>query len=489
MNLRIGDMPLRRRLFLANFLMVVIPVALLFLLGTGIFAVFQFSGIVPPRALAILWPEKGPELLVQFSAASLRDKAERKDGFRLKDIAEDCALLEDMGVRVLIEKEGRLVYASPGAAALQRGENGTSSQAAWQDEDFTFRYTAKNNPIRIIAAGTVREGEFLGLTGKRIRQGAEVIFIIIIGLAIIQIIAVGIYLSRLLSDQILNPLAALQDATVEICRGNLNQPLPAAAQDEIGAVCKDFEQMRLKLLEAQQRQETYEENRKIMIAGISHDLATPLTSLKGYASGILDGIAKTEEKRRHYVEKIVQSACTLEKLVESLSVFSKLDLGQTAFCLVPVSLRDYFADYVGERREALAEKGLLLSLRNTDESVTVQIDRVQFERLVDNILSNSLKYKQAEFVHVEIAVTRKGEDVVLTFADDGVGVAAEELPALFDTFYRTDAARSNVAKGSGLGLAIVRQITEAMGGRVRAERSVAGGLAIVVVLPLEKGEA
>ena len=121
--------------------------------------------------------------------------------------------------------------------------------------------------------------------------------------------------------------------------------------------------------------------------------------------------------------------------------------------------------------------------------MTVQIDRVQFERLVDNILSNSLKYKQAEFVHVEIALTCKGEDVVLTFADDGAGVAAEELPALFDTFYRTDAARSNVAKGSGLGLAIVRQITEAMGGRVRAERSVAGGLAIVVVLPLEKGEA
>ena len=112
--------------------------------------------------------------------------------------------------------------------------------------------------------------------------------------------------------------------------------------------------MRRQLRSARLAQEKYEQNRKELIAGISHDLSTPLTLLKGYASGILVGIAKTAEKRHHYVELIYQNACTLEKLVDRLFLFSKLDLGQVSFMMERVSLRDYFADFAAENTERLA---------------------------------------------------------------------------------------------------------------------------------------
>ena len=124
------------------------------------------------------------------------------------------------------------------------------------------------------------------------------------------------------------------------------------------------------------------------MAGISHDLSTPLTLLKGYASGILVGIAKTAEKRHHYVELIYQNACTLEKLVDRLFLFSKLDLGQVSFTMEPVSLRDYFADFTAENTARLAEQGLILHYTPPSGPARTAIDRMQFQRVLDNLLDD-----------------------------------------------------------------------------------------------------
>ena len=208
--------------------------------------------------------------------------------------------------------------------------------------------------------------------------------------------------------------------------------------------------------------------------------------MKGYASGILDGIAKTPEKQRHYVEMILQGATTMEKLVESLFLFSKLDLGRIPFNLEAVSLVDYFTDFYNEQAPILNDKSLFLSMDiNLSEADygNVSIDRLQFQRVIDNILSNSQKYSKNNTVNVHISIERNNNQYIITFADDGMGVAAEDLPKLFDSFYRTDPARSNVAKGSGLGLAISRKIIRGMNGDIWAEETIGGGLTIVITLP------
>ena len=311
----------------------------------------------------------------------------------------------------------------------------------------------------------------------------QMLLLFIVGTASAIIIACGFILSRVLSRQILTPLAALRTAAAEIEKGNLDYELRLSSRDELGRTCEAFDHMRRQLRSARLAQEKYEQNRKELIAGISHDLSTPLTLLKGYASGILVGIAKTAEKRHHYVELIYQNACTLEKLVDRLFLFSKLDLGQVSFMMERVSLRDYFADFAAENTERLAERGLILHYSPPAGPAWTAIDRMQFQRVIDNLLENALKYKEGPTVTMDLHLAETPQAVVLTAADHGPGVPAADLPRLFDSFYRTDAARTDVQKGSGLGLAIAKQIITTLHGQIHAEATPGGGLTVVITLP------
>lgn len=489
---QIRDISVGKRLFFANFMMVFIPVCLLALIGLAAFAGLRFAGTAQ-QELAVLWPEKGPALSVQYAVSSLRVKAEKKGGPKLKEMMEDCRLLEAQGIAVSIQRDGQPLYITPGAETAQLEELaaakvGYSDTAAmlWDDQDFIFAYTSPRSGTRILAAGNVPFLAKNAIPENNVRDIWECIAFVLLGLAILFIAGLGIYLSRLLSRQILEPLSRLRMAAAEIQQGNLDAPLEIRTQDELGETCQAFDRMRQDLKRAGENQKKYEQNRKELIAGISHDLSTPLTSVRGYASGLLDGIARTPEKKRHYVEMIYETAGTMEKLVESLFLFSKLDLGRIPFHFEAVEMYSYFADFAAEQSEELAERGLQLHLEAPQEQAVVQLDRLEFQRVLKNLLENSLKYKKQPVVQVCIGLEKKEGQLHIAFADDGQGVDARELPKLFDSFYRTDPARSEVAKGSGLGLAIVKQIILGMQGRIWAEASAAGGLMICMTLPLQE---
>lgn len=490
--LHIQDIPLRRRLLMANVTMVLVPVCILTLLGLLLFQGLRFSA--QQSDLATLWPEKGPALSIQYTVSSLRVKAEHPGPLKLKDLKEDCRTLEDLGIATAIIRDGRTMYVTPGSNATSLAERvlsksgGQNTAMIWDGDGFFLRYTALHTGTTVIASGPMpfiaKSGIRAGLA-KGVLQG---LLIVIIVTASAIIIACGLILSHLLSRQILQPLETLRQAAAEIEKGNLDYPIPSTFRDELGRTCLAFDHMRRQLKSAREAQQRYEKNRKELIAGISHDLSTPLTLLKGYASGILEGIARTEEKKQRYVTQIYQNACTMEKLVEQLFLFSKLDLGQVSFSLTPVSLSSYMEDYTGENRQRLSERGLDLTCRTTGRAC-VQLDRAQFQRVVENILENSIKYKDKPKVAMEITVTDGPDQVRLVFADHGPGVAPPFLPRLFDSFYRTDAARTDVKKGSGLGLAIVRQIIEGMNGTISAGETPGGGLSIIITLPAAAKES
>ena len=167
-------------------------------------------------------------------------------------------------------------------------------------------------------------------------------------------------------------------------------------------------------------------------------------------------------------------------------MFSKLDLGRIPFNFENVPLKYYFTDFYNEQKPLLAEKNINLTmemnLSNEDEGL-VSIDRIQFQRVIDNLISNSSKYSNRDNVDINIRLEALNDSVRITFADNGPGVPTEDLPKLFDSFYRTDQARSNVSKGSGLGLAITKRIIDGMNGKIWAENRPAGGLTIIIQLP------
>ncbi len=491
--IRLRDISLRKRIMFTNFLMVCIPVVWLTIIGMVIFAGLQFTGTVRQSELALLWPEKGASMSISYAVSSLRAKAESNETLELEDVFEECLILEKNGVQSVVFSNGRLIYISDGAdedeirGKVQQQCGYARSAMSWNEENFALIYSAPYDENIIFAAGQV-PFTAAGYDDDIMEHILEAVLFIVLLLSIIVIIWLGLYLTRLLSRQIIEPLAELRYALAEIKKGNLEYSLAVSAQDEIGQTCRDFDLMRQELHNAKEERQKYEQNRKELIAGISHDLATPITLVKGYASGIRDGIAKTPEKQSQYIERIYNTSCTMEHLVESLFLFSKLDLGRIPFDMEAVSIYRYFEDVVNEMTPLFAEQGLILTLNAEQTDTAVMIDRAQFRRVIENLLTNCVKYKTSSTADVEFSIQGEEDAVVVSCIDHGAGVPKESLEKLFDSFYRTDSARTDVTKGSGLGLAIAKQIICAFHGEIWAVPTSGGGLTISMRLPIIKKE-
>lgn len=254
-------------------------------------------------------------------------------------------------------------------------------------------------------------------------------------------------------------------------------------KDEFLPVFKDFNQMAERLQQSIEQIEREERNRKELIAGISHDLRTPLTSIKAYIEGLIEGIAQTPERQQKYMQTIREKANDIDRMVDKLFLFSKLDLGDSPFYPEPISVAEALNSLISENAEAYAKQGMMITLEEIPEACTVYADPVQFRNAITNLLENSLKYKDAPEVQVRIRCTETDSDATIIVSDNGPGVPEEALPKLFDVFYRSDPARSNPQSGSGLGLAITAKILERFGGSIRAEQETPKGLRILLTIP------
>ena len=306
--------------------------------------------------------------------------------------------------------------------------------------------------------------------------------ITVIGSAIIIIISFALIIA--VSNSIMSPLNKLKEASRKISEGNLDFAIEYTGSDEITDVIRQFDHMRIKLLESNETQRIYEEDRKELIAGISHDLRTPLTSIKGYASGLIDGIADTPEKQKKYYTTIYNTAVEMDKLVDDLFLFSKLDLDKIPFVFEHVEIGNYISQCCEELKFSMDKKKICLSFANLcKDSVYVMLDRDQFARVLINIAENSAKYKKNEIGSLYVAVTEQDNEVVIAMKDDGIGVDSAIVGKIFDSFYRDDPARTNPVKGSGLGLSIAKQIVTSHGGRIWAESNIGDGLTVFISLP------
>lgn len=288
-------------------------------------------------------------------------------------------------------------------------------------------------------------------------------------------------LTYMVSRSILKPVDKLIKAADEIRSGNLDHPVEKTGNDELGKLSDTFESMRIQLKESDELQNKYEASRKELIASISHDLKTPMTSIQGYIKGLLDGVANTPEKTARYLETIDRKADDLDGLIDELFLYSKLDLEREPFHFETVDLRAYLTDYMEELRFSLS--GVSVSFdADPAKKYEVAADREKLNRAVENIIQNALKYMDKGTPEISVQLQDKEEYAEVRIQDNGSGIPQEAVPHIFDSFYRTDASRNSGTGGSGLGLAIVKRIIEEHGGRIWAESQVGAGTAICFTL-------
>lgn len=252
----------------------------------------------------------------------------------------------------------------------------------------------------------------------------------------------------------------------------------------IGRILMPLKELERGAEEVRKEKEGDEERRKELIASISHDIRTPLTSIKAYVEGLLDHVASTPAMQERYLQVIRRKADVLERLVEQLLLLTKMDIGEKALPTESLDLSRVVSQFVEENRLNWGRNGADFHIE-AKEAVKVEGNLLLLERVVENLVSNSIRYKTEERVHIDIEVKKKDGLALLTLSDDGPGVPEEALGRLKEAFFRTDKARSRTDKGSGLGLSIVARAVHLMKGRVSFSSREPHGLKVDIVLPLE----
>ena len=295
------------------------------------------------------------------------------------------------------------------------------------------------------------------------------------------------FLTRFVFRKIKQPLELLSSGVREISEGNLCHRIVYNENDEFKQVCEDFNEMAARLKASIEDVQKSEENRKELLAGISHDLFSPLTSIKGFVEGLIDGVADTPESRQEYLGIIKQKTDDISNMVSKLFFFSKIDMGSYPVHPGILNVSGEIADFVSASYEAYKAKGLSVKIASVPDNSYLYADPDQLRSIFANILDNSAKYKDKDEAEAMITCAAESGVVRIVFEDDGPGVPEDSLPRIFDVFYRNDPSRNNPHGGSGLGLAIAAKALERMDGRINAENKPDGGLRLIIEIPEAEG--
>ena len=251
--------------------------------------------------------------------------------------------------------------------------------------------------------------------------------------------------------------------------GNFEYALKTDDMEDFKELYQNYEDMRLRLKESAEEKLMHERQNRILISNISHDLKTPVTSIKGYAEGLIDGVANTPEKRQNYIQTIYNKANDMDQLINELTLYSNIDSDRIIYNFRKISVADYFGDCVEEIGVDMESRGIQLNYVNLVSPETLIIaDPEQMKRVINNIISNSVKYMDKERGKIDFRILDEQDAVRVEIEDNGKGIGARDLPKIFERFYRTDSSRNSTQGGSGIGLSIVKKVIEDHGGYIWA---------------------
>ncbi|MBP1990543.1 sensor histidine kinase [Paenibacillus eucommiae] len=479
-------MSIKTRLLLSYMAMTIIPAILCVLTAVALFPVLMKDKADDGgrKGVPVFWAASSEreELIagIKFMA--------REDPTRFTDIhflQKTDKQLNDLKAGLVVRLDNRITFASSYVNSsdldtqLER-KTADQGQNHWGGVKINDRFSVVQYDISISGQHT---GKVYVLSDASLFKSARIFFPLIL---LSLLAAVGLtngILTYLVSRNLIKPLYALKHAAEQIKAGDLEHKVNLNRKDEIGDLGAAFEGMRVRLNESIHLQLQYEENRKELISNISHDLKTPITGIKACVEGIQDGIAPIGPKRDKYMAMIAKKTEEMDRLIEELFLFSKLDLKRLPFNLEPTDLAAYLHDCVEELRLDPRITGIPLTFSYSGAGpLPVTADREKLHRVIMNIINNSLNYmdKAQKEIRIELIDSHAAATVIIR--DNGAGIEGAALPYIFDRFYRAEPSRSKATGGSGLGLAIVKQIIEGQGGHVWAESQVGEGTGIYFTL-------
>lgn len=480
-------MSIRKRLLLSYIAMTIVPVILFALIAGAVAYLFMWDYSASSgggKSKSAIWQtfSERDEL-----AAGVKFMA-RVDPDRFADnsfLTKTDEQLNGSQSGLIVMKNNKTTFFSPFLSRSNFKLSDARTERHYGRWSFGNRY--KSNQIDFTFSDGSTGSAYVIFDFKLLSDKASKYFpILVLSLLVVVGLTNGI-LTFLVSRSLIKPLYALKHATEQIKEGRLDHPVELKRKDEIGELGAAFEEMRSRLQESIHLQLQYEENRKDLVSSISHDLKTPITGIKVCLEGIRDGIADTEQKREKYMNMIATKTEEMDRLIDELMLFSKLDLKRLPFQLEPVDLTAYLRDCVEQLQVDPQMDGTDVTLSiNDDRPVTVIADREKLRRVIMNIVDNSLKYMEKNPKEIHITLSENNDEATVHIKDNGPGIESAALPHIFDRFYRADPSRNSSTGGSGIGLAIVKQIVEGQGGKVWAESVLGEGTGIYFTLPKTK---
>lgn len=396
------------------------------------------------------------------------------------------AALEDKNSYLVVRKGddiyflgGDKGYSVPAYLPEYRGENNMQNLGIYVDN--ADHALIKQVDFRF-SDGTKGSAFIISNVQEMIPEMKEMIIDMIVSVVMILIFTASM-MAIWIYNGMITPIRRLQIATKNIMEDNLDFTIEAETQDELGELCRNFEEMRKRLKEYSEERLNNERQNRELISNISHDLKTPITTIRGYVEGIIDGVADTPEKMEHYIRTIYNKTNEMTHLVNELTLYSQINTNRIPYNFNKINVADYFRDCVEDLAMELESQNASIRYMNyVSDDVMIIADPEQLGRVINNIVSNTLKYLDKRQGMIYMRIKDVGDFIQVEIEDNGQGIAEKDLPYIFDRFYRTDASRNSATGGSGIGLSIVRKIIEDHGGKIWATSKPGIGTVMYFVL-------
>ena len=397
----------------------------------------------------------------------------KEDPSRLEDtdyLDEMTLDLKDKSSYIIVRKDNEIYYTGNSSAARkifpalpEHGNEMPGSEAGYYYSD--IKKLVKEVDFRFSDGS---EGSFFVVTSINSLLSRKTLYRMTLAF-ILVLVFTSILLTHGIQRGIFTPINQLNTAMQNIAEGNLEYMLTTEEKGEIGELYRNYEDMRLRLKESLDEKFEHEKKNRELISNISHDLKTPITAVKGYVEGIMDGVADTPEKMDKYIKTIYNKANDMDRLINELTTYSGIDNNRIPYNFHRINVAEYFGDCVEEVGLDLESKNIQLNYEDLVEpSTQIIADPEQLKRVISNIISNSIKYLDKERGIIDIRILDEVDSIRVEIEDNGKGIAAKDLPNIFERFYRTDASRNSSPGGSGIGLSIVKKIIEDHGGYIWA---------------------
>lgn len=288
---------------------------------------------------------------------------------------------------------------------------------------------------------------------------------IIMTFIVVYILCCLYALIRLIFKDILEPISEIHKVTNNIREGHLKERLYYDYDGEIGTLCHDFEALRSDLEYSTENEKILKEKEKLLMAYISHDLRTPIATISGYVEGIHNDIVKGD-RVHEYTTIILKKIRMLNALIDDILEHSKAQLHEFAIKKVECFSKKYFEEIMIEAKEDAEKNGLAFSYSQIP-NILINIDEKRMKQVMQNLLGNAMKFTNEGKISVDFKVEKNY--LLIAVKDTGIGIAASDIPMIFDEFYRGEKARTLNVQGSGLGLSISKYIVEQHGGRIECD--------------------